>query len=228
MEKAGAQIGMSERKAIDWEGIELDYRAGIKTLRQIAEQNGVSHVAINKRAKRDGWDRDISAKVQAKADALVTKSLVTNIVTKEKAEAEKAVIDANAQAIADIRIGHHTMIQRGRRLTESLLSELEKETDPATLDLLRDLGDFLRDENDAGADKRNDLYRRMISLPERSKTMKTIAESMRMLIDMERQAFGMDKLDIQRLDITSGGKSISGDDLRKMSDDELARIVAKG
>ena len=51
-------------KAVDWERIELDYRAGIKTLRQIAEENGISHVAINKRAKRDGWTRDLSAKIQ--------------------------------------------------------------------------------------------------------------------------------------------------------------------
>lgn len=218
---------MSERK-IDWERIELDYRAGIKTLRQIADESGVSHGAINKRAKRDGWDRDIAAKVQAKADSLVSKELVSKLVSKERLDTERAVIDANAQAIADIRIGHHTMIQRGRRLTESLLSELEKETDPATLELLRDLGDFLRDENEAGIDKRNELYRRMISLPERTKTMKTIAESMRILIDMERQAFGMDKLDVTRVDITSGGRSITVDDLRKMTDDELAGIIAQG
>ena len=46
--------------APDWERIELDYRAGIKTLRQIADENGISHGAINKRAKRDGWERDLS------------------------------------------------------------------------------------------------------------------------------------------------------------------------
>ena len=49
---------MTDKKLTpDWERIELDYRAGVKTLRQIAEEHGLSHVAINKRAKRDGWDR---------------------------------------------------------------------------------------------------------------------------------------------------------------------------
>ena len=43
----------------DWEAIELDYRAGIKTLRQIAEEHGISHPAIAKRAKRDDWSREI-------------------------------------------------------------------------------------------------------------------------------------------------------------------------
>jgi len=44
----------------DWERIELDYRAGIKTLRQIADEHGITHGAVNKRAKRDGWERDLS------------------------------------------------------------------------------------------------------------------------------------------------------------------------
>jgi hypothetical protein len=45
--------------APDWERIELDYRAGVKTLRQIAAEHGITHGAINKRAKRDGWERDL-------------------------------------------------------------------------------------------------------------------------------------------------------------------------
>lgn len=35
----------------DWERIELDYRAGIKTLRQTAGEHGITHGAVNKRAK---------------------------------------------------------------------------------------------------------------------------------------------------------------------------------
>lgn len=42
---------------IDWERIEGDYRAGILSLREIAEAGGCTEGAIRKRAKRDGWDR---------------------------------------------------------------------------------------------------------------------------------------------------------------------------
>jgi hypothetical protein len=45
------------KKHVDWELIERDYRAGIKTLRQIGEERGVSHVAIVKRSKIGGWER---------------------------------------------------------------------------------------------------------------------------------------------------------------------------
>lgn len=188
-----AEKKVEGKAAPDWERVELDYRAGIKTLRQIADENGVSHPAITKRAKRDGWSRDLSAKIQAKADELVTKELVTKPVTTETRIAERQVIEANAQAVADVRLAHRRDIHRARRLTNALLSELEQQTDPATLALLDGLGDLMASPDERGIDKLNDLYRAIISLPERSKTMKVLAESLQKLVDMERTAFGMDK-----------------------------------
>lgn len=170
------------KSAPDWERIELDYRAGIKTLRQIADENGVSHPAITKRAKRDGWSRDLGAKIQAKADELVTKELVTSLVTTETKIAERQLIEVNAQAVADVRLAHRRDIHRARRLTNSLLSELEKQTDQVPE--LQELGEILRRPDDKGMDKLNDLYQAIISLPERSKTMKVLAESLQKLVDL--------------------------------------------
>ena len=59
-------------KQPDWEAIERAYRAGLLSIREIASAHEVSHTAINKRAKRDGWERDLSEKIQAKAEALVS------------------------------------------------------------------------------------------------------------------------------------------------------------
>jgi hypothetical protein len=58
--------------------------------------------------------------------------------------------------------------------------------------MLQELGELLRREDDNGNDRRNDLYMKVISLSERSKTMKTLADSLRLVVDMERTAFGMD------------------------------------
>ena len=71
---------MSEKKVIDWEKIELDYRAGVKSLREIAAEHDISDGAIRKRAKRDDWSRDLSAKINAKAEDLVRKELVRSEV----------------------------------------------------------------------------------------------------------------------------------------------------
>lgn len=70
------KMAQEKKKAPDWERIEADYRAGFLSVREIAAALGVSHVAIGKRAKRDGWERDLGAKIKAKAEALVTSRTV--------------------------------------------------------------------------------------------------------------------------------------------------------
>lgn len=180
------------KAAPDWERVELDYRAGIKTLRQIADENSISHGAINKRAKRDGWDRDLSKKIQSKADALVSKALVSNPVSKESKVSERQIVDANGHARAEVQLSHRTDIRRNRAIVARLMDEVEQQVGPENAALLADLGEIMREPDESGQDKRNDLYRKIISLPERAKTAKTLAETLRITVDMERQAFGMD------------------------------------
>ena len=66
----------SAARIIDWEALEIQYRAGIRSLKNIGSEFGVSDAAIIKRAKRDNWSRDLKAKIQARADAKVSASLV--------------------------------------------------------------------------------------------------------------------------------------------------------
>lgn len=181
--------------APDWERIELDYRAGVKSLREIAAEHAISEGAIRKRAKRDGWVRDLSAKIQAKADELVRKEAVRSEVRTEKAASERETIEANAQAVASVKLAHRKDIQRTRGITMRLLEELEYQTGAENVFLLEQLGDLLRSEDDRGQDRLNDLYHKIISLPGRAKTMKDLGESLRVLVALERQAFGLDDKD---------------------------------
>lgn len=48
-----------ESKPVDWGAIEGDYCAGGMGVREIARWHGVSHTAINKRAKLKGWVRKL-------------------------------------------------------------------------------------------------------------------------------------------------------------------------
>ena len=184
----------------DWERIELDYRAGIKSLREIAEGSGVSHVTVSKRAKQNGWVRDLAAKIQQKADELVNKASVNAPVNKASAVSERETIEANAQAIADVKLGQRKDIQRGRSIVMRLFDELELQAGPDNAALLEQLGEMLRREDDRGQDKLNDLYHKIISLPGRAKTMKDLGESLRVLVLLERQAFGMDDKDSAPVD----------------------------
>ena len=54
-----------ERKPVDWESIEREFRAGVLSLRVIAGTHGVTEGAVRKRALRDGWQRALADKVRA-------------------------------------------------------------------------------------------------------------------------------------------------------------------
>lgn len=203
---------MTDKQPTDWERIEQLYRAGLLSVREIAATCGVSHTAINKRAKAGSWDRDLKAKIQAKADSLVSKAEVSKEVSTQALATERGIVEANAQVIANIRIAHRTDIGRSRRLANKLLDELEGLTD--NRDLFDRLGELLRDEDDKGQDKRNDLYMRVIDLPVRTKTMKDLADTLKNLIALERQAYDV-------------GAEKPGDDRSQLTEEELDRRIAK-
>lgn len=205
--KAASEAVDKPRQSPDWERIEYDYRAGVLSIREIASQHGITHTAINKRAKKEGWERDLKAKIKAKADALVSKREVSTEVSTKRAETDREIIESNAEAIANVRMAHRGDISRSRRLTNKLLDELEALTD--NRELYEELGELLRSPDDNGMDKLNDLYQKVVSLPTRSKTMKELAETLKTLVSLERQAYDLDS--------KLGGSD--ADDLSKLMDE---------
>lgn len=179
----------------DWEAIESAYRAGLMSIREIASQHGITHGAINKRAKRDGWERDLKAKIKAKADALVSKREVSTQVSTEKALSERILIEANAEVIANVRMEHRGDIRRAREITNALFDELGAEC--ADIEALRKLGELMLDPDENGRDRLNEAYQSIIALPERVKAVKALSDAMKNLIGLERQAYdiGDDKGD---------------------------------
>ncbi|MCB5324523.1 hypothetical protein LH412_21260 [Yersinia intermedia] len=179
----------------DWEAIESAYRAGLMSIREIASQHGITHGAINKRAKRDGWERDIKAKIKAKADALVSKREVSTQVSTGKALSERILIEANAEVIANVRMEHRGDIRRAREITNALFDELGAEC--ADIEALRKLGELMLQPDENGRDRLNEVYQSIIALPERVKAVKALSDAMKNLIGLERQAYdiGDDKGD---------------------------------
>lgn len=177
------------KKIIDWEAIGRDYRAGVKSLRVLEAEHGVSNVGIHKHAKAQGWVRDLAAKVRSKAEEKVSKSVVSAEVSAANQMAEKDVVEANAELISGIILAHRTDIQRSRRLAMRLLDELEQQTDGRSLiDQLRYL---VLDQEGKSAKERDALLKKVLSLGSRTMTMKTLSDSLRGLIALEREAFGI-------------------------------------
>lgn len=172
----------------DWERIEQLFRAGLLSVREIASACGVSHTAINKRAKAEGWERDLKAKIKAKADSLVSKREVSSKVSTEQLATERGIVEANAEVIANIRMAHRSDITRSRRIANKLLDELEAMTDENGT--LRELIDQMKD--DEGPAALLEAAEKMASLPGRSKIIKELSETLKNLITLERQAYDLE------------------------------------
>ena len=176
---------MAEVKpAPDWERIEADYRAGLLSLREIAAEYGITEGAIRKRAKRDGWERDLSAKIAAKAESLVRKEAVRSEVRSEPCE--RQIVDANAETQANIRISHRKDISRSRALVMKMFGELEQTTDNA--ELFAQVGEILAQGDDA---RMGDLVKRIAGVPGRIDSVKKLNEALKTVIALEREAYGI-------------------------------------
>jgi len=177
------------KKKTDWERVEADYRAGLLSVREIGAAHGVSHTAINKRAKTHGWVRDLSKRIQAKAEELVSKQTVSKEVSTETLETDRQIVEANAKVIADIRLTHRRDIAKARSLAMRLLGELEIQT--GDLDLFEQLAELLNEDGEGGQDRRQELFARVLSLPSRVDGMKKLAETLKNLVGLEREAYGL-------------------------------------
>jgi hypothetical protein len=207
-----ANLGAGNRKKIDWEAISREYRAGIRSLRDIGNEYGVTEGAIRKRAKAEEWPRDLSEQIKAKADDLVRKEAVRNGTIGTQ---ERTVVATNAQMQADAILQSRKDIQRYMTLGDSLITEVEAQT--ANPELFEQLGELLQSPDEKGMDKLNEIYRKVISTNGRVETFKKLAETYKTLIGLKRQAFGI-------ADNADGDKP--QDTIKTLSPNEAARRVA--
>jgi len=183
---------MAAPKKIDYDRIEPDWRAGVKSVPQLAADYltatgvKVSAPAITKYFKSNGVPRDLSGKIQAKANAIVLGK-----VSGDSKVSDETIIEANAVMLADIRINQRSTIKRYGALSEQLLAELEGVT--GTQDLLAELGEFIRGEDSGSEDKRNELYRKVLALPSRIDSQKKLVDTLKVLHDLETKAYGLDQ-----------------------------------
>ena len=152
---------MAERKQVDWEGVERDYSAGLLSLRELAEKYGVAESYIRKKANQKDWSRDLSAKIQSKAEKLVRSEVVRSEVRTEKTITEKEVVEANAHAIVSVKLSHRKDIVRVKSVVNALLEEIEELSESKSAD----------------------------NLPVRVDMTKKLMDTLKVAIDKERQAF---------------------------------------
>ncbi|WP_394780606.1 hypothetical protein [Undibacterium sp.] len=187
---------------IDWDPIELEFCGGMKSVSTIAAEYGVSTSGINKKAKRENWQRDGSApatgRTLAKLNATVL-SLVPAIAIQRGSATTSVSIPARLlengtqsdnEVQGDIVLAQRRDIRRSRALVMALLQELEQQT--GSVETLAGLSELMEAADDKARDKRNELFQKVISHANRTSTLKSLVDSLRLLVALEREAFGID------------------------------------
>lgn len=132
-------------KQPDWEAIERAYRAGSLSVRAIGDAQGVNHATILKRAKKEGWARDLTEQVRAATKQKVTKAVTTDgnhapLVT------DADIIEEASDQAAAVVLAHRTGLAQWRTIANKLCVALQgiQVTE-------ENIGDFSRSLN-AGVD----------------------------------------------------------------------------
>lgn len=206
----------TKRARIDWDALEPHYRAGIRSLKDLGAEFGVSDAGIIRHARDSGWSRNLKAKIKARADAKVSAALVSAEVSAERKLTEAVRIEVESEVQARIQITHRADVPRARALVTRLIAECEAMTvDP---ELFSQLGEIMRSPDDKGQDKLNDLYRVVCSFPGRVKSTKELIESLRIAVELERKVFGID---------TASDTSDDGNPKRELTDAERSTRLAR-
>lgn len=201
-------MAAKEKRFIDWELVEKAYRAGIKTLRQIGEEYGISHTAINKKAKELGWTRDLTEKIQQRAQSVVAREevskKVSNEVSKKQQLSDAETVKEYGDIVASVDMSQRDDVRLAMDVTRSQLQELATMSEPQFRESLEWLGKQMDESGPTPNggwknDKVNELYQYIISLPGRVKSSKEIAAAHNVYIPIQRKMYKLDA------DDTKGG-----------------------
>jgi hypothetical protein len=171
----------------DWAWARTQYETSDRTTYDIAKLVNRSQTAVVQRISREGWVRNkVPQAVEQSAQLLLAdrqQQLAERTARLEMVE--RVNVEMQAKALQT----HRKDIAQARGLCGKLFQELEYTM--GSLPALYDLGEILRAEDERGRDKLNDAYKRVLSMPERTGTLKQLAETLKVLIALERQAYGI-------------------------------------
>lgn len=188
-----------KKKIIDWEAIEREFRAGQLSVVEIGRQHGVSHTAINKRAARSKWKRDLADRVRTEVSARLAAEEVSEKVSEEvstetpevSAAREAEAIEVAAARGVEVVRQHRRDISRYATMSRTLLAELEQGTAEN-----ESIAEAIEEETagDKNGIRRQNMLR-AIALPSRANVLKDLAGAAKIFIELERKAFNLDQPD---------------------------------
>lgn len=187
-----------EKKFIDWVAIEKHYRAGLKSLRTIGEEYGVTEAAIRKRAKRDLWTRSLEEKIQARAQEKVRKALVRKPGTQVTPETEKRTIEEYSTVVSTVDLRQREDVQMALDNALGMLRELVALADPNFRAALEWMAENFDETSPTFKDRANETYRYIIDIAGRVKMAKDLAAVHGVYVPMQRKMYRLDDDDAKK------------------------------
>lgn len=171
-------------KATDWEAVHAEYRSGQLSNVLLGKKYGVSEGAIRKRAKADGWQKDLAGAVRERVrEKLVREEVRTPNVRDE------VIVETAATTGAEVVRRHRKDIAKGHGLASMLFEQLEY----AAINR-DDLENLVEEEtkDDENNHRRNRMLK-ALSLPTHAAVLRDLSACLKNFIPLERQAFNLDE-----------------------------------
>lgn len=189
---------MTAEKFTDWVAIEKHYRAGLKSLRTIGDEYGVSEAAIRKRAKRDLWTRNIEEKIQQRAQEKVRKSLVRKGGTQLTPTTEKQVVEEYSTVVSTVDLRQREDVQLALDNALGLLHELVALANPNFKSVLQWMAENFDESSPTFKDRANETYRYIIDIMGRVKMAKDVASVHGVYTPLQRKMYRLDDDDAKK------------------------------
>lgn len=164
-------------KRNDWELIEREYRTGRFSLAQLEARHGVNRSNISRRAKKHGWQKDLSGKVRERTQQKITRAALPPEAQAAYDDQDEAVIESAANENAAVVKGHRKSLERMRGIASRYSEILEEQLSRGTITV--DLGDGSTTEID-------------IPLEYVGKCLGHGTQALERIVKMERQNYGLD------------------------------------
>jgi hypothetical protein len=113
-------------KTPDWEAIEAAYRAGLLSIRAIAEQYGTKESTIRSKAQKKGWQRNLSKQVRSTAKTKLSRTTSRNSFAQETARSDEEIVEEAADEITQVVLGHRQQINDWKGIAAKLAVTLSQ------------------------------------------------------------------------------------------------------
>lgn len=180
---------MSRRKRdseVDWSGLERDYRAGVKSDRQLERDYGITRGRISRRAEKEGWQRDLKKKIEDAARSQLQEKLASSYAELDEnatpEQREQQIVQCVAATQVELVDRHRGDIARLRGITMSVADLLQAKVTKGCEEI---------------PDGEGSVVKLPLDLESVGKTLNNLTGSLTRIVAMERQAFGLDDKETQ-------------------------------